>query len=481
MAQARISESSRFRNRATNHGWLPHIMLAMLALTATAFAQTEAPPNVIVIVADTLRSDHLGCYGYLRETSPNLDEFASGATLYERSISAASYTLPAHASIFTGQLPMTHMAQTYLNTDGFKFSEGELVHRPLAPESLTLAEAFSEFGYRTAGFAANIGFLVPRTGLTQGFDEFMNERIHGTNLNEKILPWIEQNQGKPFFLFVNYMDTHQKYNTTKVDGFLEHVSGEGVAAKLFDELYPIIMKEQEPPPDRVKANIDAYDLSIRNLDKAIGEVLAKLRELKLFENTMIIFTSDHGEFLGEHRYLMHWKDVYEEVLRVPLIVKAPHQTESVRVREKISTVSIPRLILDGINHQGIEKHRASFLPVARKDTVVSESRYSHDSDYYDPDWGHRFKRVRTAFYDGSFKFIHSTDGKHELYDLQRDPREEKNIIAAQPKRAEKMQGEIERLIEQSPKPPTVLPDGKQKEDELPSNDEIDALKDLGYL
>lgn len=489
MTRARFFSNRQSSNPAHHMRRSSKIVLMMLVFVSSAFGQIETSPNVIVIVADTLRSDHLGCYGYLRETSPNLDALASGATLYERSISASSYTLPSHASIFTGQLPMTHMAQTYLNTDGFKFSDGELVHRPLAPEAFTLADAFSELGYRTAGFAANVGFFVPRTGLNQGFQEFelaqgyedfMKVLISGTKFNEKILPWIEKNHGEPFFLFVNYMDTHQKYNTTKVNGFLEHVGDVQESAKVYKEIFPIIMKEQEAPADRVQANIDAYDLSIRNLDKAVGEVVAKLRELKIYDNTMIIFTSDHGEFLGEHRYIAHWKDVYEEVLRVPLVVKAPHQTEAVRVREKISTVSIPRLILDGLKNEKLERHRAAFLPVVRDGAVVSESPYSHDSDYYNPNWGHRFKRVRTALYDGAFKFIHSTDGKHELYDLSKDPREKDNILAKQPKRAKKMRQEIEKLIRESPKPPKAVP-GETKEAELPTDEEVDVLKDLGYL
>jgi len=437
-------------------------------------------PNVILIVADTLRADHLRCYGYDRETSPNLDAFASGATLYESAISAASYTLPAHASMFTGQLPMTHMAQTYLNSDGFRFEKGDLVHRPLSEDFITLAEAFEDLRYRTAGFAANTVLLSKRTGLTQGFDYYFNERGNGAEINAEVLPWIEKYGRKPFFLFLNYMDTHEVYNTEKVEGFLEHASGNRVAAPILDELYPIIMKEQEPPADVLQRQVDVYDLSIRNLDKYMGELIAKLRELDLYNNTMIIFTSDHGEFLGEHHYMTHWKDVYQEVLHVPLIIKEPGQHESLRIVEKISTVNIPRLIMDAIQHEELAAYRPSFTPVIRQDAVLAESRFSHEKDYYDPDWGHRFKRVRTALYEGDFKFIHSTDGKHEMYDLAADPKEQNNIIAAQPELAERLRAEVETMISKAPEPP-IITKGKGEAEVLQDREELQDLKDLGYL
>lgn len=437
-------------------------------------------PNVILIVADTLRADHLKCYGYERETSPNLDAFASGATLYESAISAASYTLPAHASMFTGQLPMTHMAQTYLNSDGFRFEKGDLVHRPLSEDSFTLAEAFDEIRYRTAGFAANVVLLSERTGLTQGFDKYFNERHDGAGINAEVLPWIEKYRKKPFFLFLNYMDTHEVYNTEKVDGFLEHISGKRVAGPILDALYPIIMQQQDAPADKLQLHVDAYDLSIRNLDKYVGELIAKLRELDLYDNTMIIFTSDHGEFLGEHHYMTHWKDVYQEVLHVPLIVKVPGQRDSLRIAEKTSTVNIPRMIMDAIQHEELAAYRPSFTPVIRQDAVLAESRFSHEKDYYEPAWGHRFRRVRTAFYEGAFKFIHSTDGKHEMYDLNADPKEKNNIIAEQPELAERLRAEVEQMVAHAPKPPkSTIRSGR--DEKMPNREELEDLKDLGYL
>lgn len=452
------------------------ISALLVASLVCACGERENRPNVILIVADTLRSDHLTCYGYSRNTSPNLDAFASGATLHERAVSTASYSLPAHASLFTGQLPMMHLAQTYINSDGFKFTKGELGHRELDSEFLTLAEAFDDAGYRTGGFAANVVFLHPRTGLTQGFDDYFNVGLKGDALNAEIFPWLDKNQEKPFFLFLNYMDTHKKYNTRKIEGFLEHVS-EGQMGESLKELYPLVLSQQSTPPELLQLQTDVYDLSIRNMDRIIGDLFAKLRSLDLFDDTLIVFTSDHGEFLGEHQYLTHWKDVYEPVIRVPLIVKNPGQTEGGRIKDWTSTVRVPELIIDGIKVTKLEEMRAEFDPGVDAKTAIAESRYSLERDYYSARWGHRFRRARIAIYEGDHKYIHATDGKNELFNLLNDPAEAKNLISESPEIASIMQEKLAKLIRRAPRPPVVVNDSAP----VVGGNEIKELKDLGYL
>lgn len=456
------------------------VVLTLSAMLMTCVSEIVAedpkPPNVILIVADTLRADHLSCYGYDRPTSPELDKLALQSAVFHHAISTAPYTLPSHASMFTGQLPMMHMAQTYINSDGFKHQRGELVHRPLAEEFVTLAEAFQEIGYRTAGFAANTVFLDSRTGLAQGFQEYFNERLGVRMLNEQIVPWVAKHREEPFFLFINYMDTHKPYNTKRVDGFMEHVEGLK-SVPLLRGLYPTVMMQKQASPEQLQTQKDVYDLAIRNLDRGIGELMGELRELGQYDNSLIIFTSDHGEFLGEHDYLTHWKDVYEEVVHVPLIMKYPGQHVKLRMAQTTSTVQIPHMIVNALKGSKLEGYREQFETKLGAGMLVVESRFSHDKDYYNRKWGHRFKRVRFAIYEGPHKYIHSTNGEHALFDLEADPNELRNILEQKSSVADAMRVNLESLLESAPTPKMVT------DDSMPAieAEELKELKDLGYL
>jgi hypothetical protein len=197
-----------------------HLLLgpALGALAACApdapRPEPKAPPNVVLLTLDTVRADHLGCYGYSRATSPRLDAFARGATLYRRSFSSAPWTLPSHASLFTGRYSFEHGARNLRSRDpGRSFSA-------LAPGHYTLAEALKERGYATAAFVANTGLLSRRCGVNQGFDVYQTRRLPAREINAAGLEFMRKARKRPFFLFLNYMEAHRPYDARPRPGLL---------------------------------------------------------------------------------------------------------------------------------------------------------------------------------------------------------------------------------------------------------------------
>jgi arylsulfatase A-like enzyme len=405
---------------------------------AAVAAPIEEPANVVVISVDTLRADHLGCYGYSKPTTPNLDRLASRATLYESCITTAPWTLPAHASLFTGRFASEHGAH-FVRLATPSAESGSLVApRPLPDEATTLAEVLTEAGYATAAFAANDSYLAPRVNLDQGFATYHVKRTNAEPVTTQALEWIARQRGRPFFLFVNYMDCHRPYTREdrRVDPLPAPVAVEG--GQIVVQLDTLLTKTGEDGGELIEAMTSVYDRALGFVDEQIGRLIAWLEARGLYDSTLIVVTSDHGEFLGEHRLTEHPRDVYQEVLWVPLIVKEPRQTAARVEARRMSLVCVPRLVLE-LADGGLEARAQPTFPYALGEIpVVSELHYSRLGDLRDPELIPRFDRVRRAVFDGRFKYIESSDGKHELYDLESDPRELVNLIEQRPEVAERL-------------------------------------------
>lgn len=329
-------------------------------------ARPPARPNMVLITLDTLRADHLGCYGYTRDTSPRIDAFAECATLYTRSRAVAPWTIPTHASLFTGKLPFEHGAHT------FKVARPRNNVNPLARHHLTLAEALQSEGYETGAFVANWAYMGTRWQLDQGFTTYHHEYAYAGKLNRRIFKWVDAHGAEPFFLFINYIDTHRPYNTTPRPGLLDRpvVRDQG---QLLNLLISKVMPGHGPIPHAlVRKVVDQYDTAIANVDEQFGALLDKLETMGVYDNTVIVVTSDHGEFLGEHRLVEHSKDVYEEVLWVPLIIKYPGQRAG-EVRDTlVSSTDIPRLLLSQFPPDLAERYAALFPDLPGNHEVLSE-------------------------------------------------------------------------------------------------------------
>jgi arylsulfatase A-like enzyme len=418
------------------------VSLALAPTWACSGCGGEArPPNVVLVTIDTLRADHLGCYGYPRPTSPRIDALAAGAERYTRCQATSAWTLPSHASLFTGRYPSQHGAHNIPTPRG-----EEQRFRGLGSGTRTLAEALQAEGYRTAGFAANTAYLAPHLGFGRGFEVYETRRVGGEALNESVLRWLAEDDARPFFVFVNYMDAHRPYAADPLPGSALPAASREHPGALLDRLYEAMQGGDEAAlGELAEAVVLQYDTGIAHADRAVGQLLDHLRKLGLYERTLVVVSSDHGEHFGEHRLVEHSKDVYQEALHVPLIVKRPGQREG-RVDERlISLADVPALIRESMPEELSARLARDFPGTPGGREPVAEQHYAQTRDMRSSE-GARFDRVREAIYAGRYKLIRSSDGSHELYDLAADPRERVDIFGERPELAQRLLQALERAL-----------------------------------
>ncbi len=496
---ARARRARRFATRATGFASaharvFARIVLALLVLApGAARAQTPAPtsrpalpPDIVVISLDTLRADRLSLYGYGRRTDPQLRRLSQRAVLYTRATSTASWTLPAHASLFTGLYPTEHGSQMVRREPGASPKRA----LPLDPRFPTLAEVLEGAGYRTAGVAANFLYFKRIYHLDQGFQDWTVlpgkvgvSAAPASTVNDHAVAWLRARHAArvsgeeraPLFLFVNYMDAHTPYNTAPVEG-LTGPTVEPFTLASHKQTQALVMGSDAPPPRaRLRRLSDQYDQGVANADAGVGALLDVLRELGLYEDALVVVTADHGEFLGEHRLVGHGKDVYEGVLHVPLLVKGPGQTRGRKEDRRISLVHLPRMIL-------ADAGLASAIPAdafphawPARASIFAQNRYSLWVDLKRP-WGKRFDRIRQALYDDDAKFIHSSDGDHALFDLARDPGETRNLLDPQ-----RLAQWLARMETERPSADESHGEAVEAEAAPLSQEEEEQLRALGYI
>jgi len=304
-----------------------------------------------LISIDTLRADHLPCYGYQKNTSPNVSLFREDSILFKRCLSQSPSTLTSHASIFTSLIPSHHSAY---------FSKLQKL-----PEEIdTLTERLKEHGYKCVSFNDG-GQISSRFGLDQGFDLYdcETEKIEGDYLNfktivDKSINWIEKNQEEKFFMFLHTYETHHPYTPKK-----QHLESLGfnydgnLPEQISIELIEKINRGEIQLTDEDREHIvNAYDAEIVSMDSAFGVLLDYLEKKDLYEKTLIIFTSDHGEEFGEHGIMAtHSHSLYNELLHVPLIIKLPYSKySSEEIDELVGCVDISPTLLDMLNLKAFE-------------------------------------------------------------------------------------------------------------------------------
>lgn len=463
-------------SKLSERGTLTLLILLIIFLslfcgpTGTGITPKKGYPNVILIVIDTLRADHLGCYGYHRNTSPQIDKFANAATLYRKSYSSSPWTVPSHASMFTGKDALEHGARTFFVSD----PEPQIFVNPLARAHVTIAEILLKEGYTTGAFIANFAFLTRHFQFNQGFTTFHVKYDYAAKMNPGLFNWIENMQDDSFFLFINYMDTHKPYNITPRPGFIDDVDSTPNEV-LFEAMYEAVLPGEKPVAgDLARKIIDQYDVAIANMDEQIGVLIEFLKSLDLFEETLLIITSDHGEYFGEHQLVEHSKDVYQEALHVPLIVKSPHQKVGAENDTLVSSVDIPQIIIENCLLEKSGNFTEIFPYSPGNHMVVSENYYGRNKDFFDPRWGHRFQRIRRAFFDWPHKFIFSSDDKHELYNIHTDKKEAENLIAVNPEIAAVFDAKIQRFLRETQQEQQLIEKPLSRKQE-------EALRSLGYI
>ena len=405
--------------------------------------------NVIMISYDTLRADHLGCYGYKRETSPNLDQFAKSAILYKKAFSTSSWTIPSHASIFTSLLPSAHGA-TVDTSDETKRK------KPLANTHLTLTEVLRKAGYATAAFTGD-GFVASLLGFHQGFDVYYGERSI-EKIFHRATSWLEQHHSRKFFLFLHTYEIHTPYNrhifTTDLtrgrfneEGFnFKHPNRKDSPehTAFLDSLRTATAEE--------KAYIMAlYDGGIYYADQFMGTLLNQLERLKLRKNTLIVFLSDHGEeFWDRYPQMsgMHGHSPYDELLHVPLVISIPQGPAGQIIDQPVSLIDVFPTLLDVLDvpYDSRRIHGSSLMPLIAMSSPHHNNPGAYSEDLY---WGPNRQSIRTD----TFRYVYTPDlteigddyagidffntgaftfgemHQEELYNLISDPKEEANIAA----------------------------------------------------
>lgn len=434
-----------------------------------------ALPNIVLVSIDTLRADHLGCYGYGRRTSPHLDALAGGATLFERHISPSAWTLPAHMSILTGMYPSYHgltmpadawdlrrwagaltdaLSAAWLKARGRPVRYGPSFQaRRLRPGLQLLPEALRAAGYRTGAFTA-CSFLTKRYGFARGFERFVNnpEGTPARLQNEAALAWLAEKRGPPFFLFLHYYDVHHTLKTEgpgRRDQYPYDCPGpfqkSFLPARLpadFDArlrgMDPARMR-QVPPRERPWV-VGLYDGCVRRADEDFGGLLAGLRALGAYDQTLLVVTSDHGEALWDRGWWGHGQELFQELIHTPLLVKAPGQREPRRERRFSSGVDVLPIILDAAGIEPspqLEAQMQGFAPRPPEESGLGNPVFSERDQK---------EASRAVVSPDGWKLIADiAEGRKRLFDLARDPGERTDLSAAEPARL----AELEELLQEN--------------------------------
>jgi arylsulfatase A-like enzyme len=377
-------------------------------------------PNVLLIILDTVRAASTSLHGHVRNTTPSLSRLADNSVVFDRAYSTAPWTLPSHATMFTGRYP-SEMSASWLV--------------PLDDRFMTLAEAFREAGYHTGGFVANLTYTSRETGLARGFthyedypvsqqylrratmlSNFLNTwdrsvkprrtlaRKPARKVNADFLAWIDQHPGRPFFAFLNYYEAHQPYR------------------------FDASLAKEFRTGDKVE---DQYEAAIATLDQQIARLLDSLAHRGYGQNTIVVVTSDHGELLGEFNLRGHANSLYSPLLHVPLLIHygngliPPQRIDSaVTLRDLAATIAT----LAGLDHR---------FP------GVSLTRFWDPTQVGEPEsplFAHVRKGIRTppeepvslgdmsSLIRGNLQLIQDGDGRLELYDLTQRAPDARNLV-----------------------------------------------------
>jgi arylsulfatase A-like enzyme len=477
-------------------------------LPASAAGHIGGHPNLILITMDTVRADHLSAYGYNRDTSPNLQQLAREAALFTNAIAAGDMTLSSHASIFTGMYASQHGAHPVLGGGGNRVAVGEEFGLRLPDHSQTLARILWERGYRTMAVAANTTFLQHAFHLDQGFQYYsqpnpmlflartdpfylrsdlsrvfagyfplsMSQRAYraAANVNGEALALLQQAKADklPFFLFLNYMDAHQPY--FPIPPYDVKYPGRD-SSLTYNQYFAIefgALSGKRPYTDADRGRDESqYDGGIAYIDAYLGDLFKQLRRLDLYDDTMLIVTSDHGQSFGEKMLVGHGTSVYQEQVHVPLIIKYPGHREAKVVDDLASHVDILPTVLGTLGYPvpkslpGRNLSEAPRVPV----TVISESFPCDLFTHLSP----RFRRTERALFRESFKLITSTNGEPDLFDLSKDPREEHNLDSQDPQVASGLNVDLQHWL-------STLPVVQTRPAVLDKRT-VEGFRSLGYL
>jgi arylsulfatase A-like enzyme len=445
------------------------------------YSRASQRPNVILVSIDTLRADHVGSYGYTRETSPGLDSLAQDSAVFLNTFATAAWTLPSHASMLTSLFGFNH--HIYYNDER------------IGPSLTTLADVLRQNRFFCTAYTGGV-YVGSRYGFSKGFDSFSEKQGDfsvpdaAERAFQGVSEWIGQNQDKNFFLFVHTYQPHTPYDCPAPynSEFLGHDS-QFQKAKILDYLggregtfKPLSEQERQE-------FVGLYDGEIRYTDeRLIKPLLSRLKQLGLYDRTLVIVTSDHGEEFFDHGGWEHGHTLYNELLRVPLIMKFPgSKFRGMRIEPIVSQVDLMPTILEemGIADQDLRLDGRSLHPLlkgeSRDDRVFFADRKSHVTDTNTSqritlNAGRMKLILNKVFSPVELTFYHYPPPPTppvELYDLREDPAEKTNIADKNADLVRRLTAQLDGLFKNArPRQPAKTQMTKELEDQL---------RALGYI
>jgi arylsulfatase A-like enzyme len=470
-------------------------------------------PNIILLIIDSLRVSNLSCYGYHRKTTPNIDAIAEQGALFEHAFSVGCWTLPVHASLFTGLFPINH---------------GVTISKDALPENFpTLARHLQECGYQTVSFSNN-AYISHITGLAQGFHlvediwrqsnprgirrtrmgqviKFLerfgtpakpiiylarvlqkiravskrkqNQRDKGARItNEKIQAWFREDRdpNRPFFMFVNYMEPHQPYNPPYPydRSFMPSRFSPMRVAQVGNNSNVIEKIGEGRGQEDLEILRALYDGEVNYIDNRIGQLVRYLKSTEILDDTVLVITSDHGDSLGEHNHIGHRMALYEQLVHIPLIIRYPKLFDSSsRVFQCVSLLDLYPTFLElagaNVPNESMNGLFSLMHPPSSDERpfIIAENTAPKSQNSV----------IARMVRSDRYKYIWKSNHNHELYDIVRDPEELYNLTEAKPQAVEEMHEYLESWIRSAGEYRVEV--GTAAYDEVL----LERLRELGYV
>ena len=417
------------------------------------FQKRHRNDNLLIVIFDAATASHFGCYGYSKPTTPFVDSFAAESVLWENAFTQAVYTIASTGTLLTGQYPNVHQVIGHGMALNEKFK--------------TMTEALRDAGFRTALFTGN-NYASPKIGYGQGFEQVSMPQDGLVRANDFVKPvtrWLDENRDRPFFAYIHFREPH--YPFTSPPEYLRQFRTD------LDFQLPITDNKLQRDEEERRKITAAYDANLAFVDREFSRILQHLKQRGLMEKTIIMLLSDHGEAFWQHRVQGHNYSLYEEVMRIPLIMRFPREEglRGVRRKQPAGTLQIFPTVAEifQLSTRNLRWPSPSLVPVIlRNDAIAQEFIFSQAA-------GQKGYAVRSA----EFKYIRYAKREYdEMFLLKEDPKETRNRIGEYPIVAgycrlalEKILKEMRSSAQKAPQPETVVVDKEWEE----------QLRTLGYL
>jgi arylsulfatase A-like enzyme len=480
---------------------------------AGQLAATQRRPNIVLIIIDTLRADHLSCYGYPRETTPTIDALSLQSVKYNHAYATAPWTLPSITSLMTGMYPVGHGADR-LNAADYGDNPA-LAITGLNKKYTPLAAILKNSGYATAG-AISCVFLRNKFGLNQGFDyydenipsagnvmrtcaalSFLNilfpindllvSRGHDdkrtcAQVNASVLDWLDQYKSTdPFFLLVHYFDVHQPYFPKKLglqsvpyaikSRYAKCVNYIDLEKQITDS---VIQGKKKLLPDEKEFLMGNYDEHIASVDAKIGQLFSRLKEMHLYDKSMIIIVADHGEAFGEHELMLHGICLYEDNLHVPLLIKYPLSDQKKgTVDYPVSLTGFVPTVLSYLSLRIPDYVQGAPFSDRQHQVILANNVKIPAAPWRLPD---SIDTDTVALQQDGYKLIKFINKHDQLFDLKKDPQEGMNIISQEGSLNSKLQAEMKTYTQKYSKSRSMK---RNIQEGVKAT--LESLRNLGYV